>query len=373
MASLRHQLRHVYEYFKFLDETNAKILQKLATVGPRNISALAKATRLPITTVRFRLNKMIEKGQLLVTVNPDLPKLGLAKAFLAANASLGCHDTLRKAIESTEYWTYMVRCYGKIDGYCAYFAFPHESMEEVEEYFREICARKIVTDYKLFWITNSFYNSPDFSWFDFKKKEWKLPWERWVKEILEASEELPAILREPQSYEPLVDKADLLIIKELEKDATIDLKKLAKILKITPQSVGTRYKKHIVARNLVANFNVDIYPFPLEISELFNFIIRFTDEKRLAKFAKASDKKPFIVSYAKAIDHDLLIANIYILKSEFPKLINSLNRLYSEDVITDFSYATLDPTSFRRQTISYEYFADGRWATNLKVNLNKLR
>lgn len=373
MTGLYNQLQHFYTYSKFLDETNAKLLKELAKYGPRNISKLANATNLPVTTVRFRLKKMIEKGLLLVTVNPNLPRLGLAKAFLTGDAMLGCSKALLETIRNADYWTYIVRCYGKMDGYCAYFAFPAEHKKELQNYLKEASSVGILPCYKFFWITNSYYVTPDFIWYDFKEKRWKLQWCKWTDDILNAREKLPEALKETENYQIVADKADLIMIKELEKDAAIKLRKLAKILSITPQSVGNRYRKHIMERYLLADYNVDIYPFPPEVSDLYNFIIDFKDEKAIGKFVNASNGKPFIVSYAKVIGKNSLITNIYILKREFPKLIQSLNRLYSEGLIKNFFYVTLEPTAYKRQTIAYKNFENGKWTYNSEEKIKKLK
>lgn len=371
--SVYNQLQHFYNYFKFLDETNAKILEELAKHGPRNISNVAKATNLPDTTVRFRLKRMIENDLLLVTINPNLPRLGLAKAFLIADAMLGRHDALLEAIRNAHYWTYTIRCYGKMDGYCAYFAFPAEHKKELQNYFKEVRATGIISRYKFFWITNSYYVPLNFSSYNFKEKRWKFQWLKWVNDILNAPAELSDVLKETESYQIMADKADLVIIKELEKDATIELKKLAKILKVAPQSVGNRYRKHVKDRNLISNYNVDIFPFPLAVSNLYNFVMDFKDEKAISKFVNASNQKPFILSYAKDIHKNSLITNIHILKKEFPDLIKSLNRLYSEGLIRHFSYVTLDPTAYTRQTIAYKYFENGKWTYNFEERIRKLK
>jgi hypothetical protein len=87
----------------------------------------------------------------------------------------------------------------------------------------------------------------------------------------------------------------------------------------------------------------------------------------------ASDGKPFIVSYAKIMGRNSLIVNIYILKEEFPNLIKSLNQLYRAGLINSLFYVTLDPTSYRRQTISYEFFNDGKWSYDAEAKMKKLK
>ncbi len=372
MTKITNKASRFFDYFKFLDEVNAKILEAAGKYGIRNITMLAKAANLPVTTVSFRLRKMRKKGQVLVTVNPNLYKLGLAKAFMVAEAPFGSHEKLFMAIRNTDYWTYIIRCYGKFDGYCAYFAFPANHKKELEDYWRKASHLHIITNSKFFWITNSRTFPPDFSWYNFEERKWIFRWKEWIDEVLNASKELPEILKDPAEYNIAVDKRDLLIIKELEKDESIEFKKLAKIVGITPQSVGVRYRK-IVERNLIADHNVDLYPFPLEISDLYAFIIDFSDESSLAQFVNACEKKPFVVSYAKIIGKPSLVINIYILKKEFPQFMNSLSRLCKEGIIRSIFYVTLDPTSYRRQTISYEYFENGVWLYNHKDKVKKLK
>lgn len=363
----------LFKYFKFLDKTNAEILKTLGDIGVRNVTALAKNTNLPITTVRFRLKKMMKDAQVSVTINPNLSKLGLAKAFIIANAFLGHQDRLLETIKNTAYWTYVTRCYGKYDGYCAYFAFPANYINELENYVNEAKRLQVFSNSQFFWVTNSRVVPPNFSWFDFERKEWKFQWEDWINDVSTASSKLPELIREPHDYPIMVDKKDLLIIKEFQKDESIEFKKLAKIVRITPQSIGFRYSKHILQRNLIVDYAVDAWPFPVQISDTYIFVIDFRNKQSVAKFANACEKKPFILSYAKIIGRDSLILSVYILKTEFPNLVKSLNRLYIEGLIKDFLYVTLDPASYRRQTISYEYFENGKWTYNSQEKIKKLK
>jgi len=366
-------LNHFFRYFRFLDLVNARILEGLAEYGPRNLSALAKSLSLPVTTIRFRIDKMLKNGLLLINANLNMPKLGLIRGFLIAESFLGRQDTLFKVILDSDYWTYIIRCYGKIDGYCAYFAFPYEHRKELSKYLNEASQLRLLSNYRFFWITNSLVVPPNFSWYNFEKREWCFQWEKWITEVLHASSDLPQVLEDPKDYSIIADKNDLLILKELEKNGNASLKDLTRVVKITRQSVGYRFKNHILKRNLIVNYNIDIYPYPLEVSDLYNFIIDFPDKETLAKFVNASIRKPFMVSCAKAIGMNTLVANVYILKTEFPNLIKSLNCLYSEGLIKDFNYVTLDSTSYKCQTISYEYFEDERWTYNSKEKIEKLK
>jgi len=362
----------VARYENTLDQTNIKILEALRHYGPRNIKSLAQSIEVPDTTVRFRIEKMTKQHLLLITARLDLTKLGLAKGFLVAESPLGRQDVLRQVIKQTDYWKYIARCYGKFDGFIAYFAFPAKKRKELQKYLKEAAKLKGISKHLFFWTTNTFFDYPCFDWYDFDKKKWKFYWDEWIKEVLNSSEKLPEILEEPRSYSLLADESDLLILKELEKDATQSFRKLAKIIGITPQSVHYRWYNHIVKRKLILKYYTSFQPYPLQISDFYHFIIKFRSKKSLAKFSNSLKRKPFITGCTKAIGKNILIVGVNVPKMEFPNLIRSLNSLYNEGLINNFLYVKLDIMSHEHQTISYEFFKDNEWRYDHKKKLQTL-
>jgi len=349
-------------YVKILDPVNAKIIEALGKGDPRNLLALARKIGLPPTTVTFRVKKLIEKGFIKIKAKTNSHKLGLMKAVLIADTNHGHIETLLKAIENIGYWTYTARCYGKFNGVYAVFSFPFEHKAALEEYLERAKQLGALSNYELFWTTNIFEVAPSFDRFDFKRKAWNFAWQEWLREILNSSTHLPERLTDPESYEINADYTDLLILKELEKDGLQDFTKLSKVAKMTPQAVRHRFHQHILKRNLITDFELAILPYPLQVSDLCAFVFDFTDEPALAKFANSLIDKPFVMNRAKIIGKNSLVVHFYIPKVEFSNLIESLNLLAVKGVIEDFQYVSLDVTSFKRQTVSYEFFRDGKWA-----------
>jgi DNA-binding Lrp family transcriptional regulator len=363
----------IIQYQKALDKTNAKIIEGLQHYGPRNIKSLAKSINVPDTTVRFRIKQLIERHLLLVTANLDFTKLGLARVFLMAESPLGLQDSLHKVIEFTGYWKYIARCFGKFDGFIAYFAFPHRYRQEAQEYLEEAERLGILSHHLFFWITNSYFPHVGFEWYDFKRKSWKFRWDEWIEEIIKSPEELPETIKEPKNYGVLVDEQDLLILKEMEKDAMQDFRKLASVARITPQSVHFRWHNHVIKRKLILQYTTSFNPYPPQVSDFYSFIIEFEGERSLAKFCNASKRKPFIISYAKVIGQNCLVLGVYVLKSEFPNLIKTLNSLHADGIIKSFVYVMLDIMSHERQTVSYEFFKDGEWSYERNRKLEELK
>jgi len=360
------------QYLKMLDSTNAKILEGLSKHGPRNFLALAKSIGLPHTTVTFRIRKLMKKGLLKIRTNLDYSRLGLMKAVLIAESKLGQEKKLQQVIENLGYWTYMTRCYGKYDGYYTIFAFPAEYKKEMEEYLDKATQLKAFSRYLFYHTTNIIEVAPNFDWFDFQSKSWNFQWERWIEEVQKASEKLPSKLMEPRTYPIRVDETDLLILKELEKDGTAKFTKLADIANISPQGVRYRYHRHFVGRNLLIDYEVATFPYPVPTSDMCSFIIDFENEEKLARFVNSLQNKPFIINYGKAIGQLSLVVHTYTPKTEFSKLIDSMSRLTEKTLIESFFYVTLDVTSFRRQTISYEFFKENKWTYDSEEKLKRL-
>ncbi len=359
-------------YLKILDPTNAKILAGLSRFGPRNISFLARSVKLPATTVAFRIKKLIKEGYLQVRANLDHSKLGLMKAVLIANTTGGFEEKLIETVENIDYWTYITKCYGKFNGTYSLFAFPTEHKDKLEAYLKEAVRHKTMSQYVFFWVTNLCEVTPNYDWFDFMSKAWKFQWREWISEVSKASGTLSENLVDPERYQIMVDETDLFLLKELEKDAFIEFTKIADALKMSPQGVRYRYYEHVMKRGLIADYEIAIFPYPLLVSDMCSFIVHFQNEEALAKFSNTLSNKPFILNYGKITGRNSLLMHSYIPRKEFLNFINALNSLVKRNLITDFFYVNLDIPSFKRQTVSYEFFTDKYWTFNYTEKIERL-
>jgi DNA-binding Lrp family transcriptional regulator len=359
-------------YLKMLDSVNAKILEGMGRYGPRNTSFLARSVKLPATTVAFRIKKLIKTGYLRVRTNLDHSKLGLMRAALVAQTAGGLEEKLREVVENIGYWTYVTRCYGKFNGIYALFAFPAEHRYKLETYLKEAVRQKAMSNYVFHWVTNLCEVPRNFEWFDLKSKAWKFPWHQWVGEVLKASEKLPKRLAEPEEYQIIVDGTDMFLLKELEKDAFVEFTEIADALKMSPQGVRYRYYKHIMKHDLVADYEIAILPYPLLVSDMCSFVVHLQNDKALAKFSNTLSNKPFILNYGKIIGRNSLLMHTYTPRTEVPNFINTLNSMIKRSLVTDFFYVNFDVSSFKRQTVSNEFYKDRSWTFDFKEKRKRL-
>jgi DNA-binding Lrp family transcriptional regulator len=166
---------------------------------------------------------------------------------------------------------------------------------------------------------------------------------------------------------------DLLLLKELEKDGSVEFRTLAKIANMTHEAVRYRFQDHVIKRELIADYEIAIFPYPHQSSELASLVIEFKNKKALAKFVNSLSSKPFILNYAKVIGQDKLIVHFYVPKIEFPRLVDSVNMLIETGFVERFSHVLLDVSSYKRQTVSYEFFEINRWIYNHAETIKNLR
>jgi DNA-binding Lrp family transcriptional regulator len=366
------ECEYMLKYLKVLDPTNARIIEGLGKYDPRNLLSLAQKTDLPPTTVAFRVKKLMAESFLTVRAKLNSPRLGLTKAVVVANTNRGFADTLSKTIENIGYWTYLAPCYGKFNGFYSIFSFPYKHVTELREYFEGAKQLGALSDYTLFLTSNVFDVAPSFTGFDFEHKTWNFSWEKWTADVLSGSQQVPAYLADPQSYEIQADMRDVLILKELEKDGLKDFTELAKIVDITPQGVRHRFHEHVLKRELLSGYEVAVFPYPLQVSDLCAFVVDFPNQSALGRFANSLRGKSFVISHAKVIGSNSLLIHFYVPKTEFTNLLSSLNRLTVKGIVQSFFYVFIDLSSFKRQTISYELFKNGAWEYSLEEKIKKL-
>ncbi|HLE75904.1 MAG TPA: winged helix-turn-helix transcriptional regulator [Candidatus Bathyarchaeia archaeon] len=367
------ELIRVSGYMKMLDQTNAKIIEALSRHDPRNIVAIAKSVDLPNSTVAFRIKKLMKKIDLEVNARVDFNKLGLARAFVFAEAFPGRWNTLWDALEDLGYLTYITKCYGRFYGCYSIFAFPADCKRKLKEYFDEAKRFKAISNFLFFWTTNLCEVHPNFDSYDFKKKRWIFQWEKLMEEIRNASDHLSEKLLDPKDYPIMADERDLVLLRHLEKNGVLTFKELAKTAKMSPRNVAYRYKKHLIERKLISDHMVWFLPYPYQISDICSFVIEFENEKALAKFANSLDDKVFILSYAKVLSKNTLITNTCLPKTEFPKFMGLLNCLAEAHLVRDFFHVALTLDPHKRGGVPYEFFKEGTWKCNIDKNIEKLR
>lgn len=355
---------------KSLDFLDLKILEGLGAYGPRNITEVARKLGLAEATLRRRLKQML--SQVFLQTNVYHTNVGLKKVIVFAEAFQGKENLLYKCLDAYGYIIYISRCYGPYEGCMAIAAVPVEHCSDFEQFLEYLKERSVAHTIQYHWSTCFQTVNLKCDWYDEASESWRFFWKDWVQEVLTEGTELPFTLKDPPGYPLKADKTDIFILKELELDATISLKKIATKLNKTVPLIKYHYDKHVVSRRLLENFQIIYYPFDKLKSNGFYFMFTFDNLEKMAKLARSLLDKPFAFSLGKIFGEPSLFAYIYLPLAEFRNFVDSLGELVRIGFVRRYDYVLQDMRMTQRYTIPYVNFKNKSWVHDQQRYLQKV-
>ena len=361
----------IHRITSLLDEENIKIISAMKKYGPRNLQHISRKSGVPYPTVYTRVTKLEGEGLLQTWASPDHSRIGLARGVVLLTPVPGRELLAREALKIPGYWLRVIRCSGETNGYYSLQAIPSNNRQDFEQYLDQLIASGIAASYRIFWLGDFRSKIPNFEYYDSKKKAWKFEWKAWLKFAPDEkhSEQTNEIMVEKVSF----DKNDLLILKELEKNARRKLSEFAQMIGVTLPAAKYRFD-NIVKKGLVQDYVIDILPYAPEVSELYEIRLDYPDENHLAAREKWLQRLPFVLNYSRIRGANSVTARMYMPRGEVNNLITLLSSWVREGVLDRFSYMALDPMTIEAQTFSYEQFDDKNgWHFDNREYLNALR
>lgn len=164
---------------------------------------------------------------------------------------------------------------------------------------------------------------------------------------------------------------DIIILKELEKNAECDLRDIAKLLDVPWQTVQYHFKNHVIARGLIEGYMV-LLPYFEDVSDNYCFRFNFHDERNMAKFALSLKCKPFVRGMSKILGENALFVRIYLPRKQFRDFTDTLSKLIRNGILESYDYVIEDSSRKERQTISYEFFKDKSWIYDHAEHMKRL-
>jgi DNA-binding Lrp family transcriptional regulator len=356
---------------KPFDMVDLKVFEALATYGPRNVTDVSRKLRMPAETLRKKLRRLNSQTFLRFHANVYHANLGLRKAVVFAEAVPGYENVLLDALKINDFWIFLSRCYGMFEGCVGIFAVPDASRSAFEHFISELERTGISRVCQIFWSTYFYSVQSKCKWFNPETKTWNFDWGGWIQEIETANTDLPYALVEPKAFPVKADEIDVFILKELEKDATISFKRLAKRLDLSPQLARYHYYNHIIGRDLLESFDITVFHFGSD-SEFSFFTFSFDGEEKLARFASSLLDKPFVKALGKILDKNQLYGYLYFPRSEFRGFLEILSGLVRSGFLKDYHYAIQDFASSIRESIPYQCFKKGKWVYDHERYINIL-
>jgi DNA-binding Lrp family transcriptional regulator len=362
----------IQEIAKQLDQENIKILSAMWKFGPRNLLEVSRRTGIPFTSVYHRVAKLEAKSKRIAAVIPQVSKLGMLRLVVLATASPGSEDRLTTAMRIPNLWRSANRCEGSFTHFSVHTV-PVRFLKEFKTYVRRIAELGLITQSKIILTGDYVPNFPGFKYYDSVSNQWTFRWSRWLAMLKKESSKT---IRDPADYTVLMDKKDILILKELEKNARRSLTDLAPLLGMSLQGVKYRYDKKLVPSGSVKYTAFDVLPYPEEVSACHEVLLKFTSGRAMNKFFSLVDELFFVLGVAKVLRENSLMVRTYTLQSQVANLFAFISQMAEEGMLESYSAIRQDFTGREVQTISYELFDDeAGWTFDLRkclLDLSKL-
>ncbi|MFQ5951414.1 MAG: hypothetical protein ACE5KH_04960 [Candidatus Geothermarchaeales archaeon] len=339
-------------------ESNLKQIVKYAKeVGPRNASLIARYTGIPHTTVRYSLRNLLKRG-VRFRINVAYPRLGLRRHLLSFtfDESYTQPEEALQAMAGTAF----LEWYGKAlpsEDYFALVAVPPEFDHRYREFLEGLVQSKVLKKYD--WHTMDWFRlrSVDENNYSFQQREWKVDWQ--------TVDQRQVRVEEPRSEDRIelrADRTDILILKELQLDATRRLSKIARKLNLTYRTVYYHYTEHVVGQGLINKYTVypDVaYPSNGGITLLHLFGGLDTDGLVVAE--NAFHQLPFTWMDGYGEEEGLYVVLTPLPSAELRDTLVSIARKI-RGFRTKFSYTLLDSKERRYYTLPYEMMTeDSEW------------
>lgn len=357
---------------RHLDSLDMEILEALGTYGPRNITKLAERIGVPIPTVRDRVKGLKSHFSLLLQVSVYHTSIGLKKAFVFAKATPGCEQRLWNSMRADEYWLYLTKRYDKPESFYGIYGIPVDHTEEFKQFVDRIEELGIAESISLHWSTCIQTLNLTDSWYNHKSERWVFKWDKWIESIPAQGTTLPYMLVESDNYPQKADKIDIIILKELQKNAECELCDIAEMLGVSPQRVQYHFRNHVIAKGLIEGYVVFLPHFEAH-SDSYCFRFDFSNETIMTRFALSLKDKPFVRSIGKVFGENALLVHIYLPRSEFRGFTDGLSKLIRNCQLESYDYAIEDTSTKKAQTIPYRFFKDKMWVYDHKKHLEKLQ
>lgn len=352
-------IRNAISAFRRIDLIDLRVLEGISQYGPRNISQIAESVRIPSTTVRFRLSRMLQESFLFLHMIPYLPNLGLRRAVVFLEANTGFENDILNYSKVHDYWVFQCSIYGKFEGCAGFWNIPFGEEDRFKEFFNTLVDLGVVRDYHLHWTTCAYYPGISSKWYRIQEKSWVYNWEEFFTEIsVEQREEVPEILRDPSEYSTNVDTIDLQIINELEENAKLSLPEISKLLDVPLSKIKYHYHEHIIKKDLIGGYQAEIYRFPFPLCEILFFIFDFDNSQDMHNFIIAFIDKPIAINISKIIGQNSIVSQVYLPKWELRNFKKLLSRLTKLGYMKRYWYYIQDMYESWRELIPIENYDD---------------
>lgn len=365
------EIKHVSKRY---DHTNVKILSAMWKFGPRNLLEVSRRTGIPFTSVYHRVSKLEGESGRVAYLVPQVSRLGLVQLTVQVAAKPGREEEVTKALKLPSWWQLVSNCEPPITHHSTH-AVPVKFVNEFRKYLRRLSQIGLVTQLRVIPTGDSRPNFPNFSYYDPSEKLWRFDWRGWLSTLKRRT--FSRTIEDPADYRTMVDRRDLLIVRELQRNARATFAQMAPVLGISLQGVKYHFDKKLVPSGIVKYFGFDITPYPHDLSARHEIILNFTNRLALNRFYSSMTEMFFVQDAAKVLKSNSLLIQTYVPQNQVRGMFDLFSELAKARILQSYSAVRLSSADGERQTVQPALFADQKgWEFDIRKyssDLSKLR
>jgi len=365
--------RGIREISKQLDPTNIKILTTMAKLGPRNLLDVARHCGIPFTTVYHRIARIESRSKQVAIVIPNVSRIGIVRLVVLVSATAGKEQEVTEALKLPNLWRAIERCEGAFTHHSVQIV-PRALLKQFKEFVAKMGEMNLVKNYRIMPTGDSVSNFPDYSSYNTRTAEWSFDWNEWMNELTDGAPSKRSI-SDPEAPDVQVDKLDLQIIEELEKNARVNFTDIARAVNISAQAVKCRYDSKLAPSGLVSGIHFDVLPYPVETAAWHDVMLQFTSAETMNKFFTLVEKLFFVDVVSKVLRQNSLFIRTRTVHCQVARMFDFFSQMARDGLIESYSAVRLHMGSREMQTISSELFDDNtkEWGWNMEDYIARLR
>ncbi|MDV3292971.1 MAG: hypothetical protein LYZ70_01715 [Nitrososphaerales archaeon] len=231
--------------------STAQLVQLISEIGP-DVAEIARRLGQFKESVRYRYKSKILKKGFAVQAAADYEKLGLRRVMFVASFAGDFRryaSTILTAMSELCYVVYFARVLPE-GRYIVNAAVPTEFVDRFAELIHALKSKGLFSSVEVLnfeWARNPPMRA---EFYDFDIGRWDFDWSTVGKMNYGAAAYVP-------SNREKFDYTDLLIVKELQKDATRSLTEIADQLKVNYKKLAWHYATHIIGRKLLRSYRIN--------------------------------------------------------------------------------------------------------------------
>ena len=344
LLSSSSHLRVMSALLSEIDVPNAIILKAIWKYGPRNISQISRVTKLPRSTITYRLQRLMRVG---LRIEPALRLQPLGYEIIYGSIRPAKGKLIQAYKELNKEFTRSIGI-TLTPGHNIQIKMliPRGNQNPAIELLEKLKDRGIIEDYSYNIcdeeIVTTIINDKDY---DPQTQQYVYDWEKWFKGVLEAPEEPLLLIKPPE--EEVIDHIDYLVLQLIFKDPLIDYVDMGKLVNINYQTLRYHYLKHIEGKKVIVGWSPLILPTPLEKSHYLILKVQFNGFREANKYVNVMHIHAPILSICRVKGENTFIFSIFIPRQEEIRFLWFHEALMQQGLIRNYEVLTLIPESIQ--------------------------